>query len=95
MCYRSLLLSQHIDIVSNGTHPMLHSIVEAAGMDGIFSHVLSADTVGKYKSAPEVYQLGPDAFCTPVGKILFVSSNCWDACGATWFGYAPYNSYQY
>ena len=74
---------------------MLNSIVEAAGMDGIFSHVLSADTVGKYKSAPEVYQLGPDAFCTPVGKILFVSSNCWDACGATWFGYASCNSYQY
>ncbi len=23
----------------------------------------------------------------PAEDILFVSSNCWDICGATWFGY--------
>lgn len=74
---------------------MLHTLIEAAGMDGILSHVLSAHTVEKYKSAPEVYQLGPDAFGLPVEKILFVSSNCWDACGATWFGYESHNSLLY
>lgn len=65
---------------------MLESGVDSAGMSGYFSHLLSADSVLKYKSAPEVYQLGPDAFGLAAKEILFVSSNCWDACGATWFG---------
>ena len=65
---------------------MLEAGVDSAGMSGYFSQLLSADSVSKYKSAPEVYQLGPDAFGLPAGEILFVSSNCWDACGATWFG---------
>lgn len=65
---------------------MLAVLTEASGVHELFSHVLSADTVKKYKTAPECYQMGPDAFDLPVGKILFVSSNCWDVCGATWFG---------
>jgi 2-haloacid dehalogenase len=43
--------------------------------------------VRKFKTAPEVYQLGVEAFHCPVGRLVFVSSNCWDACCATWFGY--------
>ena len=71
---------------SNGTPAMLESAVTTAGMHGVFDHLLSADTVRKFKSHPECYQMGPDAFDRPVNKILFVSSNCWDVCGATWFG---------
>ena len=44
----------------------------------------------KYKTAPEAYQLGPDAFGCPAAEILFVSSNGWDVCGATWFGYTTF-----
>jgi 2-haloacid dehalogenase len=77
-------------ILSNGTRAMLDSAIAAAGMDGLFTHVLSADAVRKYKTAPEVYQLGPDAFGCAPGEILFVSSNCWDACGAAWFGYTSF-----
>ena len=33
------------------------------------------------------YALGSQAFDLPARQILFVSSNCWDAIGATWFGY--------
>jgi 2-haloacid dehalogenase len=66
---------------------MLDAVIGASGMRDYFSYVLSADSVKKYKTAPECYQMGPDAFGLPVGKILFVSSNCWDVCGATWFGY--------
>ena len=73
-------------ILSNGTPRMLAAMTAAAGMDGVFDHVLSVDAVGRYKSAPEAYQLGPDAFGLPVEKIGFVSSNGWDVCGATWFG---------
>ncbi|MDA5092800.1 haloacid dehalogenase type II [Aliiroseovarius sp. KMU-50] len=74
-------------ILSNGTPAMLESAVKSSGLDGFFDHLLSVETVGKYKTAPEAYQLGPDAFGVNASEILFVSSNCWDICGATWFGY--------
>jgi len=31
--------------------------------------------------------MGPDALSCHTKEILFVSSNSWDICGATWFGY--------
>jgi len=77
-------------ILSNGTPGMLRSAIDAAGMDGLFDHVLSADQVGKYKTAPEAYELGPAAFGCAADEIVFVSSNGWDACGATWFGYRTF-----
>jgi 2-haloacid dehalogenase len=83
---RSLKLA----ILSNGNPQMLDSAVEAAGMRGIFNHILSVDAVKKFKTAPEAYQLAPDVFGLSSKNILFVSSNCWDACGATWFGYTTF-----
>lgn len=77
-------------ILSNGTEDMLASAMAAAGLDGLFDHVLSVDRVRRFKIAPEAYQLGPDAFGCPAGRILFVSSNGWDVCGATWFGYTTF-----
>ena len=77
-------------ILSNGNPQMLDSVVESAGMRGIFNHILSVDSVKKFKTAPEAYQLGPDVFGLSAKNILFVSSNCWDACGATWFGYTTF-----
>jgi 2-haloacid dehalogenase len=77
-------------ILSNGNPQMLESAVNAAGMQGVFSHLLSVDAVKKFKTAPETYQLGPDMFGLPAKKILFVSSNGWDVCGATWFGYTTF-----
>ena len=38
----------------------------------------------------EAYQLGPDAFGAPAGRLVFVSSNGWDAAGAAWFGYRAF-----
>jgi 2-haloacid dehalogenase len=77
-------------ILSNGNPDMLDVVVRAAGMNDLFSHVLSVDTVRKYKTAPEAYQLGIDALGHAAHEILFVSSNCWDICGAGWFGYRTY-----
>jgi 2-haloacid dehalogenase len=77
-------------ILSNGTQAMLEGAIAAAGMDALFDHILSVDPVRRFKTAPEAYQLGPDAFGCPVSEILFVSSNGWDVCGATWFGYAAF-----
>ena len=61
-----------------------------AGIRSLFLHVLSVERVRKFKTAPEAYQLGPDAFGRPASELLFVSSNGWDVGGATWFGYSAY-----
>jgi len=77
-------------ILSNGTPGMLEVAIKSAGMKGLFDHVLSVDAVRQYKTAAAAYQLGPDAFGCPARQILFVSSNGWDAAGATWFGYTTF-----
>lgn len=77
-------------ILSNGTPQMLDIAVKSAGMADLFTHLLSVDAVKKFKTAPEAYQLGPEAFGLPAKNILFVSSNAWDACGASWFGYTTF-----
>ncbi len=77
-------------ILSNGNPDMLHAAVQAAGMQGLFTQVLSVDSVQKFKTAPEAYQLGPDVLGVAARDSLFVSSNCWDVCGAAWFGYRTF-----
>ncbi len=77
-------------ILSNGNPDMLNAAVQAAGMQGLFTQVLSVDSVQKFKTAPEAYQLGPDVLGIAARDSLFVSSNCWDVCGAAWFGYQTF-----
>ena len=74
-------------ILSNGDPEMLAVALRSAGLADLIDPVLSADTVRRFKTDAAVYQLGPDALGLPARKILFVSSNGWDALGATWFGY--------
>ncbi|MEO8756920.1 MAG: haloacid dehalogenase type II [Devosia sp.] len=76
-----------LGVLSNGTPQMLERGLAAVGLTPLLPHRLSIEAAGKYKTAPEAYQLGPDALGLPVGEIGFVSSNGWDACCATWFGY--------
>lgn len=74
-------------ILSNGDPEMLAVAVKSAGFQPFLAHVLSVDGVRRYKTDPAAYALGTQAFDLPARQILFVSSNCWDAIGATWFGY--------
>jgi 2-haloacid dehalogenase len=74
-------------ILSNGDPEMLAVAIRSAGFQDLIDPVLSADAVQRFKTDAAVYQLGPDALALPAKKILFVSSNCWDAIGATWFGH--------
>ncbi len=74
-------------VLSNGDPDMLSAAVASAGFSGLLGHVLSVHELQKYKPEPAVYALGPAAFGVPASEILFVSSNGWDAIGATWFGY--------
>ena len=75
-------------MLSNGSRDMLDSAVASAGMKGLLNHVISVDEVRQFKTSPASYALVSKYFPLPANEILFVSSNAWDALGATWFGFA-------
>ena len=74
-------------ILSNGNREMLAMAVKSAGLGDVLDHVISVDSVRKYKTHPAAYALGEVACGLPAAQIAFVSSNSWDALAATWYGY--------
>jgi 2-haloacid dehalogenase len=74
-------------VLSNGDPQMLAVAVKSAGLDNLLAPLLSVHEVRRYKTDPAAYALGPAALQLPARDILFVSSNGWDAIGATWYGY--------
>ncbi|MBK8525751.1 MAG: haloacid dehalogenase type II [Rubrivivax sp.] len=74
-------------ILSNGDPAMLDVAVKSAGLGELLQPLISVDSVQRYKTDPAAYALGPQRLGLPAREILFVSSNGWDAVGATWYGY--------
>jgi len=74
-------------ILTNGSPAMVGSAVEAAGLKTLLDAVLSVDTVKMFKPRPEVYALVTKEFSCQPTDVVFVSSNRWDAMGATAFGF--------
>jgi 2-haloacid dehalogenase len=74
-------------VLSNGDPDMLDVTLRSAGLTELISPVLSVHEMRRYKTDPAAYALGTAALDLPASEILFVSSNCWDAIGATWHGY--------
>ena len=74
-------------ILSNGDPDMLEAVVRHAGFAELLDPVLSVEGSGRFKTDPATYALGTRALGLGADQVLFVSSNCWDAIGATWFGY--------
>ena len=60
---------------------------EVAGLQDLLDPVLSVHETRRFKTDPAAYALGPAALGLTAREILFVSSNAWDAVGATWYGY--------
>jgi 2-haloacid dehalogenase len=75
-----------LSILSNGNPKMLNAVVESAGLQGIFTHIISVDEVRTYKPAPAVYELVMKKTSVDKGNIDFVSANFWDGAGAKAFG---------
>lgn len=74
-------------ILSNGSPDMLEGAVESAGLGEFLQVSLSVEAVGTFKPARAVYDLVGARFgCTPQ-EVLFVSSNGWDAAGASAYGF--------
>jgi len=74
-------------ILSNGSPEMLQTAVSSAGMTNLIDHVISVDAIRLFKTSPEAYGLVQHTIAANAHDILFVSSNSWDALGATWFGF--------
>ena len=74
-------------VLSNGDPDMLSDAVGSAGFGDLLDPVLSVQATGRYKTDPAAYAVGTAALGLLAQDILFVSSNGWDAIGATWNGY--------
>ena len=76
------LADRMLAVLSNGTADGLEQLLANAGIRDRFQHVLAADSVARYKPAPEVYALAPRAFGLRADQVTLVSGNAWDAIGA-------------
>jgi 2-haloacid dehalogenase len=79
-----------LGILTNGNRAMIDVALRSAGMNGLFEHVLSSEQVETFKTGDAMYALAPAAFGCKPRQILFVSSNCWDAIGARWYGFTSF-----
>ena len=74
-------------ILSNGAPHMLYSVVNHAGLNHIFTAVISVDVLKIYKPFPGVYQLALANLTVRKEEVLFISANSFDAAGAKNFGF--------
>ena len=74
-------------ILSNGDRDMLAAAVANADIGSLVDPVLSVEGSGRFKTDPATYAIGTRELGLDAADVIFVSSNCWDAIGATWFGY--------
>jgi 2-haloacid dehalogenase len=74
-------------ILSNGDPGMLADAVAAAGLGDLIDAVLSVEDAGVFKPARAVYDLVGRALGIAPARVLFVSSNGWDAAGAAGYGF--------
>ena len=79
-----------LGVLSNFTPQMLNVNVENHHLSSFFEHLISVDSVKKYKPAPEAYQLGMKVFNLKKEEILFVPFAGWDAAGSKQFGYETF-----
>ena len=77
-------------ILSNATPKILDSGILNSGLDGLFEHVLSTDSLRTYKPEARAYQMAVDAFGLNREEIGFVAFAGWDVAGAKWFGYPTF-----
>ncbi|MEJ6746915.1 MAG: haloacid dehalogenase type II [Yoonia sp.] len=74
-------------ILSNGSPDMLDGAVQSAGIETLLDDNLSVQSVGIFKPDSRVYDLVGQRFGCAKDEELFVSSNGWDAAGASGYGF--------
>ena len=81
-------ISEHskLAILSNGDPDSLEALLANAGIRDLFGWVVSAHEVRTFKPSPAVYEQLLLRTSSARDKVLFVSSNGWDAAGAARYG---------
>jgi 2-haloacid dehalogenase len=74
-------------ILSNGSPAMLAAAAANAGIVNLLDAILSVEEVKVYKPHPSVYALVCERLNVVAARVVFVSSNGWDAYSAKAFGF--------
>lgn len=73
-------------VLTNGTPATAASAIANAGLAALLDVTLSVESAGVFKPDRRVYALATAHYGVAPGQLLFVTSNGWDATGATAFG---------
>jgi 2-haloacid dehalogenase len=73
-------------VLTNGTPATSRAALQSAAMSDAVAVTLSVDAVRVYKPDARVYALATAHFGVRPSELIFVTSNGWDATGATAFG---------
>jgi 2-haloacid dehalogenase len=72
--------------LTNSTEQVARAQLAHAGLLEAFELVLSADTVGRLKPAPEPYLLAAERLGVAVDQVRLVAAHAWDVAGAARVG---------
>jgi 2-haloacid dehalogenase len=73
-------------VLTNGTPATSAAAIANAGIDALLDVTLSVESAGVFKPDRRVYALVTDHYQVPADRLMFVTSNGWDATGAAAFG---------
>jgi 2-haloacid dehalogenase len=68
--------------LTNSTEEVARAQLEHAGLIDLFELVLSADTAGRLKPAPEPYRLAAERLGVAVDQVRLIAAHAWDVAGA-------------
>jgi 2-haloacid dehalogenase len=74
--------------LTNSTEEVARAQLEHAGLIDRFELVLSADTAGRLKPAPEPYRMAAERLGVAVGEVRLIAAHAWDVAGAARAGCA-------
>jgi 2-haloacid dehalogenase len=74
--------------LTNSTEEVARAQLEHAGLSDTFELVLSADTVGRLKPAPEPYRMAAERLGVAVDQVRLIAAHAWDVAGAAGAGCA-------
>ena len=74
--------------LTNSTEQVARAQLEHAGLIDLFELVLSADSVGRLKPAPEPYRMAAEQLGVGIGEVRLIAAHAWDVAGAARAGCA-------
>ena len=74
--------------LTNSTEEVARAQLEHAGLIDTFELVLSADTAGRLKPAPEPYRMAAERLGVAVDQVRLIAAHAWDVAGAARAGCA-------